>query len=413
MRDGAGTAFLAGLALVGVLEADDVDVNHTKIGVKLAVGLVILVLVMANVRKPRIADGLFYAIFVLALRERRRRRLLVAGPPVGASASRTGGCSRLQVRVDRAGTGHSPIPPSRPRHGVRRRSRPGSTPRSRRARPRRCRGRSEPARVASADSVTPFASSHSRRRAWVRPRAHRADVRRPVLECGLDRRAVQPVVVAEHDHRVGVAEAGLDLVHRGRRQRLPARGRDHRGQGCRDRTLAHHQHVRDVGHDHIMPPVGWGVARRRVGRRDEQLDPDPRPRERHAVRAPHHPARPDGRRAARRPQRAAAGRGRARRRAAARRRRRRLRQDPRADPPDRVADHRAQGPPRLDPGDHLHQQGRGRDEGAGRGPGRQARPDHVGLDVPLRVRADPAQGDRPRSATSRTSRSTTPPTPSG
>ena len=32
MRDGAGTAFLAGLLLVGVLEADDVDVNHTKIG---------------------------------------------------------------------------------------------------------------------------------------------------------------------------------------------------------------------------------------------------------------------------------------------------------------------------------------------------------------------------------------------
>ena len=69
-------------------------------------------------------------------------------------------------------------------------------------------------------------------------------------------------------------------------------------------------------------------------------------------------------------------------------------QDPGADPPDRLADLRAQGPPRLDPGDHLHQQGRRRDEGAGRGPGRPAGPDHVGLDVPLRLRADPAQGDR-------------------
>jgi hypothetical protein len=67
MRDGAGTAFLAGLALVGVLEADDVDVDHAKIGVKLAVGLVILVLVMVNARKPRIPDALFYGIFVLTL----------------------------------------------------------------------------------------------------------------------------------------------------------------------------------------------------------------------------------------------------------------------------------------------------------------------------------------------------------
>ena len=51
-------------------------------------------------------------------------------------------------------------------------------------------------------------------------------------------------------------------------------------------------------------------------------------------------------------------------------------------------------PPRLDPRDHLHQQGRGRDEGAGRGARRPAGADHVGLDVPLRVRADPPQGDR-------------------
>ena len=81
-------------------------------------------------------------------------------------------------------------------------------------------------------------------------------------------------------------------------------------------------------------------------------------------------------------------------RAAAGRRRRRLGQDPGADPADRLADLRAQGAPGLDPRDHVHQQGRRRDEGAGRGPRRQAGPDHVGLDVPLRVRADPAQGDR-------------------
>ena len=67
MRDGAGTAFLAGLFLVGVLEADDQDVNHTKIGVKLVIGLVILALVMANLRKPRIPNGLFYGLLALAV----------------------------------------------------------------------------------------------------------------------------------------------------------------------------------------------------------------------------------------------------------------------------------------------------------------------------------------------------------
>ena len=53
MRDGAGTAFLAGLALVGVLEAGDTDVNNAKIGAKALVGLVVLVLVMANLRKEK------------------------------------------------------------------------------------------------------------------------------------------------------------------------------------------------------------------------------------------------------------------------------------------------------------------------------------------------------------------------
>ena len=67
MRDGVGTAFLAGLFLVGVLEAGDDAVNHTKIAVKFTIGLVLLVLVMANLRKPRIPDGLFWALLVLVL----------------------------------------------------------------------------------------------------------------------------------------------------------------------------------------------------------------------------------------------------------------------------------------------------------------------------------------------------------
>ena len=67
MRDGAGTAFVAGLALVGVLEAGDGEVNHAKVGVKLVIGLVILALVMANLRKPKIPDGLFYGILALSV----------------------------------------------------------------------------------------------------------------------------------------------------------------------------------------------------------------------------------------------------------------------------------------------------------------------------------------------------------
>jgi len=67
MRDGAGTAFLAGLLLVGVLEAGDDAVDHVKAGVKFAVGLVIVVLVMANTRKARIPGGLYFGLLTLTV----------------------------------------------------------------------------------------------------------------------------------------------------------------------------------------------------------------------------------------------------------------------------------------------------------------------------------------------------------
>jgi peptidoglycan/LPS O-acetylase OafA/YrhL len=67
MRDGIGTAFVAGLLVVGLLEAGDDPVNHAKVAVKFAVGLVVLVLVMANLRKDRVPDGLFYAILALTV----------------------------------------------------------------------------------------------------------------------------------------------------------------------------------------------------------------------------------------------------------------------------------------------------------------------------------------------------------
>jgi hypothetical protein len=67
MRDGVGTAFLAGLFLVGVLEAGDGPVDHVKMGVKFAIGLVLLVLVMANLRKPRIPAGLYWGLVALSV----------------------------------------------------------------------------------------------------------------------------------------------------------------------------------------------------------------------------------------------------------------------------------------------------------------------------------------------------------
>ncbi len=66
MRDGIGTAFLAGLLLVGVLESLG-SPDHAKIGVKFAIGLVILVLVMVNMRKPRIPQGLYLGLLVLTI----------------------------------------------------------------------------------------------------------------------------------------------------------------------------------------------------------------------------------------------------------------------------------------------------------------------------------------------------------
>ena len=67
MRDGVGTAFLAGLALVGVLEGLDVEINYAKIAVKTLIGVVLLVLVMANTRKPHIPQGLWAGLLALSV----------------------------------------------------------------------------------------------------------------------------------------------------------------------------------------------------------------------------------------------------------------------------------------------------------------------------------------------------------
>jgi hypothetical protein len=67
MRDGIGTTFLAGLLLVGVLEARDEEFDHTTVAVMFAIGLAILVLVMANLRKPSIPAWLYWLVLVLTV----------------------------------------------------------------------------------------------------------------------------------------------------------------------------------------------------------------------------------------------------------------------------------------------------------------------------------------------------------
>ena len=68
MRDGIGSAVLNGLLLFGVLESlGPPGPDHAKIGVKFAIGLVILVLVMVNMRKPSIPQGLYYGLLALTI----------------------------------------------------------------------------------------------------------------------------------------------------------------------------------------------------------------------------------------------------------------------------------------------------------------------------------------------------------
>ena len=66
MRIGAIAQLVTGLALVGVLEAGDFPApDHAKVAVKLSIGQVLLVLVMVNVRKERIPQGLWAGLLVL------------------------------------------------------------------------------------------------------------------------------------------------------------------------------------------------------------------------------------------------------------------------------------------------------------------------------------------------------------
>lgn len=71
MLHGSLTQLVTGLVLVGTAEmramSSDMQVNHLKIGVKVLVLLVILVLVLTGRKKEQLSGGVYWAIFSLAL----------------------------------------------------------------------------------------------------------------------------------------------------------------------------------------------------------------------------------------------------------------------------------------------------------------------------------------------------------
>ncbi|SFC73080.1 hypothetical protein SAMN04487968_11085 [Nocardioides terrae] len=70
MRDGSVTTVVAGLLLVWVIEEGDFPTDESfaaKTAVKLVLGVVILGLVLANLRKERIPAALFWVIGALTV----------------------------------------------------------------------------------------------------------------------------------------------------------------------------------------------------------------------------------------------------------------------------------------------------------------------------------------------------------
>ena len=64
---GGLTQVVTGILLVGVLEADDEDVDHAKIGVKLVVALVIVVLAWIYRRRDQVPNSVYFSVLALAL----------------------------------------------------------------------------------------------------------------------------------------------------------------------------------------------------------------------------------------------------------------------------------------------------------------------------------------------------------
>ena len=67
MLYGALTQVLSGVLSVGVIEGNDEEINHTKIAVKFAIGLVVALLCWVNRRKLDLPHGLFWGILALTV----------------------------------------------------------------------------------------------------------------------------------------------------------------------------------------------------------------------------------------------------------------------------------------------------------------------------------------------------------
>jgi len=65
MLHGALLQLVTGLALVGVREADDLPVDHAKIGVKTVVLIAILAVILLNRGKERVSTGPWLAVGLL------------------------------------------------------------------------------------------------------------------------------------------------------------------------------------------------------------------------------------------------------------------------------------------------------------------------------------------------------------
>ena len=67
MLDGAYTQLLTGIILVGLVQANDEEVNYVKIGVKLTIALVITVLAVMNKKKRTNNVAVWGAVLGLTL----------------------------------------------------------------------------------------------------------------------------------------------------------------------------------------------------------------------------------------------------------------------------------------------------------------------------------------------------------
>lgn len=67
MLYGALAQVVTGVVLVGILEGQDTPLNTTKMGVKLAVALVVALLCWVNRSKRSVPHGLFHCLWLLTL----------------------------------------------------------------------------------------------------------------------------------------------------------------------------------------------------------------------------------------------------------------------------------------------------------------------------------------------------------